>query len=1154
LANGDGLFEISGGTATFANWFILGRTTTSSSTQFGVANISGGTLVTPATGTWIGFSSTTGATSILNMTGGTINGTTNSTNLQFNTNAYINLNGGTIQVHQVTNSSAGRFNFNGGTLKAYDANASFYNNAGSAYVWPGGAIIDDNGVAITITQVLATPAGSSGVVVGTPPTVTGLISPPIVRVTGTGTGACAVATINGSGALTGVTVTNPGINYTGTPTFTLSGGGMSSSQSFSGTVTANTGGGLTKQGSSTLTLSGTNTYDGNTTVSSGGTLKLGSATVIPDGAGKGDVSLAGTIDLAGFSETINGLSGAGTVTTSTGTPTFTVGSNDVTSTFGGTIVNGSGTVALTKTGAGTLSLTNNSNAYTGTTTISAGTLSIGAGSTTGAISNSSSVTDNATLIFNRTNTYSYTGAITGTGAVTQSGAGTTNLSNTSNAWAGTTTISAGTLQLGASNVLPDGSGKGDVSLAGTLDLNNFSEGINGLSGAGTVTNSNNSASTLTVGNNNVSSTFGGAIVNGSGTIALTKSGSGTLSLTGANTFTGTATINSGGTLAIGTGATSGSLAANVTNNGTLVFNRSDASSYGGAVSGSGVVTQNGAGALTLSGNNSHSGGTNLSNGTLNINSTTALGATASAFTIAAGVTIDNTTSASITLANNNPQTWNGNFTFTGTQGLVMGTGAVTLGATPTITVSANTLTEGGVISGSSYGIVKAGGGTLTLSGQNTYGGGTTVSTGTLFVTNSAGSATGTGGVTVNGGTLGGTGIISGTVAINSTATLSPGTTGTGTLTIGNNLTFASGSTLAITLNGATAGSGYDQVNQTGGTVSLGGNAVLSLTLSYSPAEGQAYTIISVPGTSTPATGKFNGLNEGDTINATYNNDVYSFAVSYAGGDGNDVTLTACNENYAAWQYSQRVFLNTTVFSGAQVTTDQTNFPVLIRLDTTNFRNFSQTLPGGADIRFAGSDGTHLSYEIERWQDNAANVDTGVIWVKVPTVYGNNGTQYIRMYWGNKSVTTKSNGAAVFSPSNSWFGVWHLDSSTSAGDGSTTPYLDATGQHNGADYVAATGTTGLIASGQQFTGASTDYISAGTADPSTTNLTLSAWVYRTGHNAAYQTIVAKRDLYSTGNNRWQWYSNKDASDSMAVYTQSGGVLNYIRRLPQANGAI
>src|SRR5207244_13430778 len=82
------------------------------------------------------------------------------------------------------------------------------------------------------------------------------------------------------------------------------------------------------------------------------------------------------------------------------------------------------------------------------------------------------------------NSVSIAGVATGAGGITKSGAGTLTLSG-ANTYGGTTTVSAGTLQLGAADVIPDGAGKGNVSVTGTLDLNQFSETIKGLSGGGT---------------------------------------------------------------------------------------------------------------------------------------------------------------------------------------------------------------------------------------------------------------------------------------------------------------------------------------------------------------------------------------------------------------------------------------------------------------------------------------------------------------------------------------------------------------------------------------------------------------------------------------------------------------------------------------------
>jgi len=204
------------------------------------------------------------------------------------------------------------------------------------------------------------------------------------------------------------------------------------------------------------------------------------------------------------------------------------------------------------------------------------------------------------------------------------------------------------------------------------------------------------------------------------------------------------------------------------------------------------------------------GSVTLTGGTLCYNNA---GTVYSAFVLNGG-SLDNTSGAAITTSTYNPaQTWGGNWTFIGSNGansdLNLGTGAVTLSATRQVTVqnAATTLTVGGVISGATFGLTKAGGGTLALSAANAYTGPTIVNAGTLLINGSLNAAsavtvnnngtlggTGTikGTVTVNtGGTLGGTGTINGAITVEGGGTLSPGA-GAGTLKANTSVTLADG--------------------------------------------------------------------------------------------------------------------------------------------------------------------------------------------------------------------------------------------------------------------------------------------------------------------------------------------------------------------------
>ena len=118
-----------------------------------------------------------------------------------------------------------------------------------------------------------------------------------------------------------------------------------------------------------------NDYQGPTTVEANTTLAVVAADQVPNGTGKGDVSVDGSFKLGGFSETINGLSGSGSVDGDSGTPTLTLGDGDASATFSGVIGNTAGVLSLVKIGSGTQTLAA-TNTYSGPTTVQQGTLQL----------------------------------------------------------------------------------------------------------------------------------------------------------------------------------------------------------------------------------------------------------------------------------------------------------------------------------------------------------------------------------------------------------------------------------------------------------------------------------------------------------------------------------------------------------------------------------------------------------------------------------------------------------------------------------------------------------------------------------------------------------------------------------------------------------
>ncbi len=457
----------------------------------------------------------------------------------------------------------------------------------------------------------------------------------------------------------------------------------SANTTFAGTITDSYGQ-FHKDGTGTLTLSGSSTYSGKTYID-GGTLiaasdtALGSATYGNEIANGATLGLQGNINLAesnfslqgtgdGGVGAINNISGDNTLGASlsfTGATTIgaTAGSltltnaldisNAVTFTGAGDIVASGqayGSSSVTKNGTGTLTLSGTSgNSYSGGTYLNDGTLVLAKSDGTNAL---------------------------GSGGVINVGDGSG-------------AAASANLTLGANNQIANSAGLMTIASDGRFNVGSYTESINQLAGTGQL---DLGTGNLTVGVNSGSSTFSGTI---SGTGNFTKAGSGTVTLDGssANTATGTTTIT-GGTLAlnkstgnaisgnitlgdssgtdvlrldasnqiadtsnltftssgkfdlnnhdetIGSISAASSTAAIALGSGTLTTGTTG-STFAGVISGSGNLVTAGSNALTLSGANTFSGDITVSSGTTLIaTSDDALGSGGGDTTVQSGATLE----------------------------------------------------------------------------------------------------------------------------------------------------------------------------------------------------------------------------------------------------------------------------------------------------------------------------------------------------------------------------------------------------------------------------------------------------------------------------------------------------------------------------------
>jgi autotransporter-associated beta strand protein len=568
----------------------------------------------------------------------------------------------------------------------------------------------------------------------------------------------------GTLAATGDSISNA-LTLTGANTVTLGAGhNLTLGGNISGTGSIAYGG-TVSNGSTPLYVSGSNSYSGDTFVTgirvqnAFGNSVSGTANSndFAFGTGKVFVSGSGSVVIRNSSNVANNFSIAGVGTTMSGSPQGAIrgsfGTSGQTAVMSGSLSLSADATIRTASGAG---LTGNSLRFTNTVDLGANVLTLSPGASSGIVT-----------------PIEITGGIVGSGSIVVDGTASRVVLSGNNSYAGGTTLTSGTLQVGSSTAL----GTGLVTVNGaSLDLNGQALLVGGLSGttSGVITSSVAGPASLTTTQSNLT-TYQGTITDGAGKVSLAMNGSGNLWLSGSNSYSGGTTITAG-------------RVQNAMGNSTQ--NQGDFNDYAFGtgdvvVSGSGtVVIRNRstvANNMTISGSGGMSAGSNAGaiRGSFGVSNQTA---TLSGTVSLSGNALITTAASTSGLSGNK---------------LVMA-GPVELGA--------NTLTFAPGLSGSeplpievtgairgTGSVVVSGSSAVYLNALNTY----------------------TGLTSVNAGTLGGNGTVAGTVAVNNGGTLSPGASADtyGTLSVGA-LDLNSGAVAALGISGTASGT-YDQVVSSG---------------------------------------------------------------------------------------------------------------------------------------------------------------------------------------------------------------------------------------------------------------------------------------------------------------------------------------------------
>ena len=646
-------------------------------------------------------------------------------------------------------------------------------------------------------------------------------------------------------------------------------------------------GSIIKSGAARLTLSGSSSlFFGGTTIDTS-TLAFSNN----DALGRGGVSfINGSLEAIGSRTIANTLSTSGTVSIFNGGTGTTLALNGA--------MSGNGNVTFRGTGTTTLGISSALSTTGSSVTVATGsTLSLGSGITFSAASISVqngatvNITGNGTLR-GTGNTMNVSGAINIVGgslddatAINLLTGGAINIQGNGRLLAPSITLAAGTAVtlggiFGSVEVYGNVSGAGSFVFGASANALIARGGTNVLVGpppqasgpqiiaAGIVADFAGDLRNVASGGLTVS-----GVISGAGALTFTAgTGTNTTTLTANNTHSGMKTINSGLTLQVGAGGTSGSLGTgNVINNGALSFNRSDLVTVSNVISGTGNLVHAGTGSTVLSAANTYTGSTNINAGTLIAANANALGSSANGTFVASGATLALRGSGGTLTFASEPLTlagtgvgnggalrsdagiggtniWQGSIALAGASRINSDAGALVLNGPISssnigLTIGgAGSTTLNGTVALLSGGLTKDGSGTLTMTGASFSQGITTVNAGTLSLTTTGSLA---GGVTVsnvaifdNAGTV--TGLVTNSGTLTSTGALNGGLSNSAFANISGTLNGTVSTTGTLTLTGVTTGIGILSVGGTfnmsgfsttvgslegGGMVSLGGGVL-----------------------------------------------------------------------------------------------------------------------------------------------------------------------------------------------------------------------------------------------------------------------------------------------------------------------------------------